>query len=63
MKGNTDKPERDLVKQQYEVAVTALLEIKRHTQGGNGAPTMRAFVTARDALVALKRNPEPAKRG
>lgn len=63
MKGNADKHEHDIARQQYEVAVTALLEIKRYTQGVMGAAAMRAFVTARDALVALKRNPEPAKRG
>jgi hypothetical protein len=45
-----------------ELAVKALLDIKRFTQDNYGGPSQRASITARDALIAVDRNPPPQKR-
>jgi hypothetical protein len=52
-----------LLSDQFEIAVKALLEIKRTTQDNNGARTQQAFILARDALIEVKRNPAALKRG
>jgi hypothetical protein len=53
----------DFLSNRLEIAIKALLEIKRTTQDNNGARTQQAFITARDALIQLERNPAALKRG
>jgi hypothetical protein len=52
-----------LLSDQFEIAVKALLEIKRTTQDNDGARTQQAFILARDALIEVGRNPAALKRG
>jgi hypothetical protein len=53
----------DFLSNRLEIAIKALLEIKRTTQDNKGPRAQQAFITARDALIQLERNPAALKRG
>jgi hypothetical protein len=53
----------EFLSNRLEIAIKALLDIKRTTQDNKGRRVQQAFIIARDALIQLERNPEPLKRG
>jgi hypothetical protein len=53
----------DFLSNRLEIAIKALLEIKRTMQDNKGPRAQQAFITARDALIQLERNPKALKRG
>jgi hypothetical protein len=57
------KMRTDFLSNRLEIAIKALLEIKRTLQDNKGPRAQQAFVTARDALIQLERNPAALKRG
>jgi hypothetical protein len=57
------KMRTDFLSNRLEIAIKALLDIKRFTQDNHGGRTQRAFIAARDALIQLERNPAALKRG
>jgi hypothetical protein len=57
------KMRTDFLANRLEIAIKALLEIKRTLQDNKGPRAQQAFITARDALIQLERNPAALKRG
>lgn len=57
------KMRTDFLSNRLEIAIKALLEIKRTMQDNKGPRAQQAFILARDALIAVGRNPAALKRG
>jgi hypothetical protein len=57
------KMRTDFLSNRLEIAVEALIKIKRTMQDNKGPRAQQAFITARDALIQLERNPVALKRG
>jgi hypothetical protein len=57
------KMRTDFLSNRLDIAVEALIKIKCDAATSNGPTIQRIFVTSRDALDKLERNPATLKRG